>query len=90
MPATAQRFGVERVFIHDPERNLDAGVRYVKWLGERFSGELPLILAGYNAGEATVDRYDGVPPFRETTNYIKRIYGFLGLEQPSAGSGSGR
>jgi hypothetical protein len=82
MPATAERFGVKRHEIHDPERNLEGGVKYLKWLATRFSGDLPRILAGYNAGEGTVDRYDGVPPFRETTNYIKRIFGFLGLDQP--------
>ena len=79
MPATAERFGVDYHDIHDPARNLDGGVRYVKWLDERFSGELPLILAGYNAGEGTVDRYGGVPPYRETQGYIRRIFGFLGL-----------
>ncbi len=82
MPATASRFGVQMHEIHDPEKNLDGGVRYLKWLGERFADDLPRMLAGYNAGEGTVDRYDGVPPFRETTNYIKRIFGFLGLEVP--------
>jgi hypothetical protein len=90
MPATAQRFGVERDAMHDPVRNLDAGVRYLKWLGERFDGELPLMLAGYNAGEGMVDRYDGVPPFRETNNYIKRIYGYLGLDESAATSGTSR
>ena len=90
MPATARRFGVDRDSIHDPERNLDAGVRYVRWLGERFSGELPLVLAGYNAGEGMVDRYEGVPPFRETTNYIKRIYRFLGLDELPVDAGTGR
>ena len=84
MPATALRFGVERHEMHDPERNLDGGVRYLKWLRERFSDDLPRMLAGYNAGEGTVDRYDGVPPFRETNHYIKRIFGFLGLETPVA------
>ena len=82
MPATAERFGVKLNEIHDPKRNLDGGVRYLKWLSERFAGDLPRMLAGYNAGEGTVDRYDGVPPFRETTNYIRRIFGFLGLEVP--------
>ena len=86
MPATAQRFGIGMDEIHDPEKNLDGGVRYLKWLGERFEGDLPLMLAGYNAGEGTVDRYQGVPPFRETTTYIKRIYGFLGLETGAAPS----
>ena len=86
MPATAQRFGIGMDEIHDPQKNLDGGVRYLKWLGERFEGDLPLMLAGYNAGEGTVDRYQGVPPFRETTTYIKRIYGFLGLETGAEGA----
>ncbi len=82
MPATASRFGIRFDEIHDPEKNLDGGVRYLKWLGERFAHDLPRMLAGYNAGEGAVDRYAGVPPFRETTNYIKRIFGFLELEVP--------
>lgn len=85
MPATAGRFGLDRDELFDPIRNLDAGVRYLKWLSQRFEGNLPHILAGYNAGEATVERYEGVPPFRETRNYIRRIYGLLGAG-PSGGS----
>lgn len=80
MPATAQRFGVATGDLFDPERNLRAGTRYLSWLLERFPGDLPRILAAYNAGEANVARYDGVPPFRETRGYIKRIYGTLGLD----------
>jgi hypothetical protein len=79
MPATARRFGLERGDRYRPEKNLDAGVRYLRWLLDRYDGELSLTLAGYNAGEANVERYDGVPPFRETREYIRRIYGFLGL-----------
>ena len=67
-------FGVERQEILRPERNLDAGVRYVRWLSERFQGDLSLILAGYNAGEGSVERYRGVPPYRETREYIRRVY----------------
>lgn len=81
MPATAERFGVSHHEIHEPARNLDGGVRYLKWLAKRFSGELRLMLAGYNAGEGTVDRYGGVPPYRETNEYIKRIFRFLGLDE---------
>jgi len=82
MPATAQRFGVMDEEIFDPERNLDAGVRYIRWLSERFQGDLPLVLAGYNAGETTVDRYQGVPPYAETRNYIRRVYSAVGAELP--------
>lgn len=74
MPATAHRFGLSDGEIFDPERNLDAGVRYIRWLSEHFDQDLPLVLAGYNAGEATVERFGGVPPYRETHNYIRRVY----------------
>jgi hypothetical protein len=82
MPATARRFGVSAAEVFDPERNLDAGVRYIRWLSERFDGDLPLVLAGYNAGEATVDRYRGVPPYTETRNYIRRVYSGIGAASP--------
>ena len=84
LPATAARFGLAAGEVFDPERNLDAGVRYIRWLTERFAGELPLVLAGYNAGEATVDRYRGVPPYRETHDYIRRVYSTVGVELPAA------
>ena len=80
MPATARRFGVPERRLFEPESNLEAGVRYIKWLRGRFSDDLPRVLAAYNAGEANVDRYGGVPPFRETVSYIRRIYSFLGLD----------
>ncbi len=84
MPATARRFGVPERRLFEPESNLEAGVRYIKWLRGRFSDDLPRVLAAYNAGEANVDRYGGVPPFRETVGYIRRIYSFLGLEASEA------
>ena len=80
MPATARRFGVATGDLFNPERNLEAGTRYLSWLAKKFPDDLPRILAAYNAGEANVARYGGVPPFRETRGYIKRIYGALGLD----------
>jgi hypothetical protein len=80
MPATAGRFGVGRRELFDPARNLQAGVVYLRWLLERFESDLELALAAYNAGEATVDRYRGVPPFRETRSYLRRIYRALGID----------
>jgi len=80
MPATARRFGVGLEDIFEPQRNLDAGVRYLRWLLDRFEGDLPLALAAYNAGEGTVERYGGVPPYRETRDYIRRIYRVLGVD----------
>ena len=79
MPATARRFGVGPDRIFDPQANVDAGVRYLAWLLERFEDDLSLALAAYNAGEGTVDRYGGVPPFRETRGYIQKIFTTLGL-----------
>jgi len=76
MPATALRFGLQPSQAFDPASNLEAGVRYIKWLGERFAGDLVLVLAGYNAGEGMVERHEGVPPFRETDNYIQRVLEF--------------
>jgi len=81
MPATARRFGLGEGEVHDPERNVEAGTRYLRLLADRFEGRLPLLLAAYNAGEGTVDRYRGVPPYRETRDYLRRIYTFLGLSE---------
>lgn len=74
MPATALRFGLHETEVLVPERNVDAGTRYLRWLADRFEERVPLMLAGYNAGEGTVERYAGVPPYRETRDYLRRIY----------------
>jgi soluble lytic murein transglycosylase-like protein len=71
MPATAKRFGCNNV--NDPAENIKAGTKYLSWLLKRFSGNVELALAGYNAGEGSVDKYDGVPPYNETQNYVKII-----------------
>ena len=71
MPATAKRFGCNNV--HDPVDNITAGTKYLSWLLKRFSGNVELALAGYNAGEGAVAKYDGIPPYKETTNYVKII-----------------
>jgi soluble lytic murein transglycosylase-like protein len=83
MPATAARFGVDDAF--DVQQNVEAGARYLSWLLERYDGETELALAGYNAGEAAVDRYDGVPPYPETQAYVARVLervGRLGSPAP--------
>ena len=84
MPATARRFGVGESELFDPARNVEAGTRYLAWLLERFEGNVEKALAGYNAGEGNVDRYQGVPPFRETRGYLARIYRFLGIDSAVA------
>lgn len=71
MPATAQRFGVSNSF--DPRENIFGGTRYLRWLLKKFDGNADLAVAAYNAGEGNVWKYEGVPPFRETVNYINRI-----------------
>jgi hypothetical protein len=71
MPATARRFGVSDIF--DVSQNVDGGARYLSWLLERYDGQTELALAGYNAGEGAVDRHQGVPPFRETREYVRRV-----------------
>jgi transglycosylase-like protein with SLT domain len=79
MPATAQRFGTRKEKLYDPKENLEAGIRYLSWLVEQFPGDLSKVLAAYNAGENAVLRYGGIPPYRETRNYVRRIYSTLGL-----------
>jgi soluble lytic murein transglycosylase-like protein len=71
MPATAKRFGCEHP--ENPEENITAGTKYLGWLLKRFAGNVELALAGYNAGEGSVDKYDGIPPYNETQNYVKII-----------------
>ncbi len=72
MPKTARTLGVRDPF--DPRANIDAGVRHLRALMDRFgSNNLPLVLAAYNAGEVAVIKHRGVPPYRETRAYVKRI-----------------
>jgi len=71
MPDTAERFGVKNVM--DPADNIAGGARYLRWLLAYFKGDLPLVLAGYNAGEGAVTRYGGVPPYPETLAYVEKI-----------------
>lgn len=71
MPATAQRFNVNNAY--DPQQNIFAGAKYLAWLLKRFNGNTHLALAGYNAGEGNVSKYGGIPPFRETQDYVRRV-----------------
>ena len=70
MPGTAQVLGADP---HDPAQNVDAGARYLRDLLEKYNYGLRHALAAYNAGPGAVDKYNGVPPYRETINYISRI-----------------
>jgi hypothetical protein len=71
MPGTAVRFGVTNAW--DPVANNYGGVRYLRWLLETFDGNADYAVAAYNAGEGNVWKYNGVPPFRETMAYVRRI-----------------
>lgn len=71
MPATARRFGVTS--IKDPRQNIKGGVAYLDWLINEFGGDPMLVLAGYNAGEGAVRKHGGVPPYRETRDYVPKV-----------------
>ena len=71
MPATAKRFGCKDA--DDPSQNIEAGTKYLSWLLKKFNGNVELALAGYNAGEGSVAKYDGIPPYNETRNYVRII-----------------
>ena len=74
MPATGRDLGVaSAAMLFDPQANLEAGVKYLKSLLARFDGDLPTAIAAYNAGPGAVARFRGVPPFRETQDYVKKV-----------------
>lgn len=76
MPATATSLQVEDAF--DPRSNIDGGVRHLRRLMDRFDGDLPVVLAAYNAGEQAVIQHGGVPPYGETRRYVRRILRRIG------------
>lgn len=79
MPNTAKNFGVENAF--DPEQNIYGGARYLKYLIDKFDGELTLALAAYNAGEGAVEKYGGIPPYPETVEYVEKIESLINPDQ---------
>jgi soluble lytic murein transglycosylase-like protein len=72
IPETAERFGITEPF--NPEQNLRGGMKYLRWLLAYFDGNVTLALAGYNAGEGAVLRYKGIPPYRETQEYVVKVH----------------
>ncbi len=77
MKDTAIKYGVSNRY--DAQQNLEAGIKHLKYLYEKYNGDLNLTVAAYNAGEGAVKKYNGVPPYKETKNYIKRVRKFMGL-----------
>ena len=71
MPATAARFGVKDSLV--PAQNIAGGVKYLNWLMSEFDNDPIMVLAGYNAGEGSVRKYAGVPPFAETRDYVPKV-----------------
>ena len=80
MPDTARRFAVKNPY--DPVANIEGGIKYLKFLLDRFDSVEPLALAAYNAGEAAVERFRGVPPYAETRNYVQAVQAVLKLARP--------
>ncbi|HVW87384.1 MAG TPA: lytic transglycosylase domain-containing protein [Bryobacteraceae bacterium] len=71
IPSTAKRFGVDDAF--DPQANVEAGVKYLKFLLDYYHDDYVRAIAAYNAGEGAVDKYKGIPPYRETLNYVYQV-----------------
>ena len=71
MPATARRFKVSNPW--NPADNIEGSAKYIAWLMKRFNNNVEFAVAGYNAGEGNVDKYNGIPPFKETRNYVKNV-----------------
>ncbi|MGO1856621.1 MAG: lytic transglycosylase domain-containing protein [Psychrobacter sp.] len=71
MPATARRFKVSNPW--NPAENIEGSAKYIAWLMRRFNNNVEHAIAGYNAGEGNVDKYGGIPPFKETRNYVQKV-----------------
>lgn len=81
MPATAAWHGVRNAF--DPRENIEGGVRHLRYLMDRYAGNLPLVLAAYNAGEGAVSQHRGIPPYAETQQYVRKVLAHHGDAAPT-------
>src|SRR5439155_12310068 len=82
IPETARRFGVANAF--NPVENIQGGAKYLRYLLDLYAGSYPLALAAYNAGEAAVAKYGGIPPYAETQNYVIQVRRQLELAKKAA------
>ena len=87
MPSTVREYNIRNPF--EPKANIEAGIKHLKTLIDRFGSSIELGLAAYNAGPGAVEKFNGVPPYRETRNYVSRILSLAGLKYPP-GSDPGR
>ena len=71
MPATAEKYGVNDLY--NPRQNIIAGIKHLKYLLSRYPYKLKFAIAAYNAGETAVDKYNGIPPYKETQGYVKKV-----------------
>jgi len=76
MPETAKNYNVKNIY--NVDQNLEGGVKHLKYLYRKYNN-IPLTLAAYNSGETTVKKYNGIPPYKETKNFIKRVMRYMGL-----------
>jgi soluble lytic murein transglycosylase-like protein len=83
MPETAQSLGVEDIF--NPQQNITGGVQYFKQMVNKFNGDVKLALAAYNAGSRNVRNYNGVPPFKATHSYIKKVFKYYRIYKNQTG-----
>ena len=83
MPKTAQALGVEDIF--NPHQNITGGVQYFKQMVNRFNGDVKLALAAYNAGSRNVRHYKGIPPFKATRYYIKKVFKYYQIYKNQMG-----
>ena len=79
MPSTARQYNLRNPY--DPTANIGAGVKHLKGLIDRMDGAIDMALAAYNAGEGAVKKFKGIPPYRETRNYVSRILSIAGLSK---------
>lgn len=73
IPSTARLMGVDPSRLYEPEQSIIAGTRYLAFLTKRFNGDLTKVIAGYNAGHGAVEKFGGIPPYRETQNYVRFV-----------------